>query len=352
MKVEITAEPELNAFAQAQAGKSNTPSNGNGPNDPKPFTWIGGPELSRMEPRRNEMVVQNIMPAGGLTLNASKSKTGKTTLMVEICHAVATDRPALGKYAVKHGPVLYWLADDSNVNRFSETWRIVTNGEDVVNFQLCVVRQHLHPDGIINLRKAAQEFQPVLIVADSYTTIRTPHPKGCDFVKAEYDDMRRLSELAAETGAAICLIHHQSKAKQTDPFDAVAGSYAMSAGADGRMIVEKLHGTERLVRVDGRDLDEFQLVYARNADRRLFHVIDGPSADHWERLHLIAGRYRDTSFTTKDAGEAFGVSDRQAKRVLNQWEYIGALLETERGRFVLDGQILAAVTRLKNECGK
>jgi RecA-family ATPase len=58
------------------------------------------------------MVVDQILPAGALRLNASKAKTGKTTLMVEICHAVSLGRPALGYYAVTQGPVLYWLADD------------------------------------------------------------------------------------------------------------------------------------------------------------------------------------------------------------------------------------------------
>jgi hypothetical protein len=130
--------------------------------------------------------------------------------------------------------------------------------------------------------------------------------------------MRRLSELAAETGAGIALIHHQSKTKQADPFDAVAGSFAMSAGADGRMVVEKLGDTERLVRGDGRDLDAFLFVYARGEDRRLFHVIDGPAAEHWERIRVIARKHLGSTFSPKEAGEAFGLTDRQARRILTQ----------------------------------
>jgi RecA-family ATPase len=339
MKREIVNEQEIDAFALERGESKNT--------DPEPFHWIGGEELTQMKPRPKRMVVDRILPAGALTLNASKSKTGKTTLMVEICHAVSTGRPALGHYSVIPGPVLYWLADDANVDRFAEAWRIVSGDVKVENFHLCVMRQHLYPEGVINLRKAAEQFRPVLIVADSYTTIRTPRTKNTDFVKAEYDDMRRLSELAAETGAGICLIHHQSKTKQADPFDAVAGSYAMSAGADGRMVVEKLEGTERIVRVDGRDLDAFEFVYARAADRRLFRVIDGPVAGDWGRLRTIARRQQGT-FSTKDAGETFGVTDRQARRILTQWEHIGALVETERGRYALEPHILEASARLQN----
>jgi RecA-family ATPase len=341
MKREIVDEQGIEDFARECGADHDSIA------EPQPFHWIGGEELTQMKPRPKQMVVDRILPAGGLTLNASKSKTGKTTLMVEICHAVSTGRPALGHYSVLPGPVLYWLADDANVNRFAESWRIVSGDVKVENFHLCVKRQHLYPDGVINLRKAAEQFRPVLIVADSYTTIRTPRTKNTDFVKAEYDDMRRLSELAAETGAAICLIHHQSKTKQADPFDAVAGSYAMSAGADGRMIVEKLQDTTRLVRLDGRDLDAFELVYARGADRRLFHVIDGPVAEHWERLQTMADRQRGSTFTTKDAGEAFGVTDRQARRILTQWEHIGALVEPERGRYILEGHIVEAAARVR-----
>src|SRR5215469_4678881 len=332
MKREIVVEADIDAFRnESISGEAGSDA----VSAPEPLVWIGGEELTQMKPRIKQMVVDKILPAGALMLNASKAKTGKTTLMVEICHAVSTGRPALGHYAVKHGPVLYWLADDPNVSRFAESWRTVAADSKVENFHLCTTRQHLYPDGIINLRTAIKQFQPVLVCVDSYTTIRTPRTPKTDFVKAEYDDMRRLSDLAGETGVSINLIHHQSKTKQADPFDSVAGSYAMGAGVDGRMVVEKLDETERLVRIDGRDLDEFEFVYARRKDRRLFQVIDGSAAGHWDRLRLIA-RNKSATFTAKDAGEIFGVTDRQARRILSQWEHIGAVAESERGRYSLE----------------
>ena len=346
MKREIVDEQGIDEFARERGNPT-----GDSPPEPKPFHWIGGNELSEMKPRAKRMIVDKILPSGGLTLNASKSKTGKTTLMIEICHSVSTGRPALGHYSVAPGPVLYWLADDANVDRFAENWRRISRDSKVENFHLCVERQHLYPDGITNLRKSVEQFKPVLIVVDSYTTIRTPRTKNTDFVKAEYDDMRWLSELAGETGAAICLIHHQSKTKQADPFDAVAGSYAMSAGADGRMIVEKLQDSMRLVRVDGRDVDELCFVYARGDDRRLFHVIDGPPAEHWERLQLMADKEQSNAFATKKAGEAFGLGDRQARRILNQWLHIGAAVEPERGRYALEAHIVEAANRVRKSGG-
>src|SRR4029077_16252045 len=156
--------------------------------------------------------------------------------------------------------------------------RQITGDAPVKDFHLSVARQPLYPNGLINLEKAVKQFRPVFIAVDSYTEVRSPVGPKTDFVKAEYQDMRRLSEFAAGSSAATALIHHSSKAIRLDPFDAMAGSFAVGAGADARMVLEKLDGTQRLVRIDGRDLDEFQFVYARNGIRQLFRIIDGDIA--------------------------------------------------------------------------
>ena len=38
----------------------------------------------------------------------------------------------------------------------------------------------------------------------------------------------------------------------------------------------------------------------------------------------------------KDSAKMFGVTDRQMRRILSQWEYIGAVTEGERGRYILE----------------
>jgi hypothetical protein len=190
--------------------------------------------------------------------------------------------------------------------------------------------QPLYPNGLINLEKAVQQFAPVFIAVDSYTEVRSPVGPKTDFVKAEYQDMRRLSEFAAKSTAATALIHHSGKTARLDPFDTIASSFAMGAGADARMVLEKLDGTQRLVRLDGRDLDEFQFVYARNGTRRLVHAVDGEIARDWQRIHVLASKPDKGSFTTREAAEVFGLSDRQMRRVLNGWEHLGAVVETSR----------------------
>lgn len=47
-------------------------------------------------------------------------------------------------------------------------------------------------------------------------------------------------------------------------------------------------------------------------------------------LRLTTGEHRGMPFSPKNAGEAFGVSDRQARRPLTRWEQAGAVEEQER----------------------
>jgi predicted transcriptional regulator of viral defense system len=62
----------------------------------------------------------------------------------------------------------------------------------------------------------------------------------------------------------------------------------------------------------------------------------------------MIARSQHSSFTIKDAAETFGVTDRQARRILAEWEHIGAAVESERGRYMLEGCIIQAAAHIQN----
>lgn len=63
---------DIDAFArESRGGELDT----NSVTDPEPLIWIGGAELAEVKPRRKQMVVDRILPAGALVLNVSKAKT-------------------------------------------------------------------------------------------------------------------------------------------------------------------------------------------------------------------------------------------------------------------------------------
>jgi hypothetical protein len=64
MKREIAAEADIEAFASETAAEGIASVS-----DPEPLVWIGGAQLMQIEPRRKQMIVDKILPAGALMLN-------------------------------------------------------------------------------------------------------------------------------------------------------------------------------------------------------------------------------------------------------------------------------------------
>jgi putative DNA primase/helicase len=337
---------------QKQRQQQPSPAS-NGPSEPKPFCWIGGTELAAMKAEAPKMVVEKMLPAASLTLDCAKPKSGKSTLTAELCHAVCLGRKALGKYAVTEGAALYWLPDDRNVGRFKREWDRLTGGRAVENFHLCVDHQELYPGGIENLKRAVHEFNPVLICIDSYMNIRSPHGKNTDFTKAEYLDMRLLSEFAGEYGPAVKLISHAGKAKRDDPMDSSVHSYGAGAGADVRMVLEKLEGTLRAVHIDGRDLNEFEMLYCRSTQRKLIAIAEGSWIREWKRIYRLASKPEfQVPFETAEAAEIFGITPRQMRSILNGWEELSILSwQPKKGLSSFSADVLRAVQDLTEALG-
>src|SRR4051794_3172192 len=62
-------------------------------------------ELRELDLPRREWVVQDLLPRGSLTLLTAREKAGKSLLALDLCAAVATGDPFLGR-AVRSGPTV------------------------------------------------------------------------------------------------------------------------------------------------------------------------------------------------------------------------------------------------------
>jgi hypothetical protein len=312
--------------------------------DKKQPTWINGADLQHIqEGSQVIMAVENILPSAALTLASAKPKAGKTTFAISLCYAVATGKPFLGELRVRQSPVCYWCPDDSNVDRFKRNWANVAAGDPVNNFHLCVMRQQL-PDGFTLLENAITAHKAGLALVDSYTTIR--RTATGDFVQAEYSDLRTFSEIAVRTGAAIILIHHHAKATSDWGFDNAAGSFAMNASSDVLWSFERLDHSERILHVIGRDIESYDLVYRRDADKQFRKLIDKDAATHWRQLREALDGGLEPSFDAKVLAAALGVSPRQARRIAQQWLYAD-VIRRKQGDFALSPDVQKAIDQLQ-----
>lgn len=288
-------------------------------------TWMSAADLDNIDEDKSVvMTVERILPLGALTLCSAKAKSGKTWFATSLCHAVATGTPFLDTFKTRLAPVLYWCPDDPNLGRFKRIWQTFKRGAKVDNFHLCVERVKL-PDGFDVLEGAIKKHKPGLVVVDSYTTIRG-HATSGDFVAQEYAEVRRFSEMSVKHECSILLIHHHSKTSGQNPdvFDAAAGSFAMSASADVLWALQRMDNSERVLKVSGRDTEDFALVYRWNEKRTFDLVVSGDAAIHWQELRdaIEGGLLKDgLEFDAKKVADALGVKSRQGYRILKQWIY-------------------------------
>jgi hypothetical protein len=309
-------------------------------------TTVTAAELQGLKTGAVEMLIAKILPTKAFALLSAHPKAGKSTLAMTICHSVAMGRPIFGKYPTRQANVFYWIPDDGNTARLGRAWQAIA-GTDAPEGMFFNTERHELPTGFGFLKAKIAEHKIGLVVVDTYTSIRSA--AGFDFVRDQYNDMRRFGEIAEETGASIVVIHHSAKGSigdvnESNVIKAPAGSYGMTAGPDLLWTVTKLDRSERLIHLSGRDLDDFAVVFRRNAESKLEFVIDGAPALHWPRLRLASFHLGGANglFTAKAVGEALGLTTRQAQRVIQQWFY-DDVVKSQTGSYAFTEEIKAAL---------
>lgn len=312
--------------------------------------WISGEELARMKVEKREDLVEGLLPTEGLVLFTADAKAGKSTLALELCRAVCTGTPALERFNTKRTGAIYWMADDTNVNRFVANYQKTFGGVGATDFHSLTHRQQLLDGGADELQKALYRTGAKLAVVDCLTAIRCTRETR-DFVRAEYDELRVLSALATEHSCCILLLHHRATGKrgnEDNPFRLNAGSFGINAGADALLTLGlfSVTRTERVVKLVGRDTTASTFLYARDKAGRLFWIGPESWAENWDDALKV---YRTTGTGPLDGsvvGEALGVSDRSGRAKLASWRIAGIVLDVGGRRHAWSEDFRAVAERL------
>jgi hypothetical protein len=109
---------------------------------------------------------------------------------------------------------------------------------------------------------------------------------------ADYEALEPLLPLAAEFGVAVVVVHHTRKTPGADPLEEVSGSYGLSGGVDGVLVMKHERGSrEAFLHVTGRDVEEeAELALRWDADLLRWTLV-GDAEDHRrseERKRIIA----------------------------------------------------------------
>lgn len=197
----------------------------------------------------------------GLTLLCGASKIGKSWLVLQMCAAVASGTPFLGRQTIP-GHVLYCAFEDGERRLQARLAKQDSAPGDNLQFQTEIITLD---GGLLNAldKWIVQNPDTKMIAVDTLQKVRGTIPSRANAYAEDYKVMGQLKGLADKHHVAIIVVHHLNKMKDVDdPFDKISGSTGLMGAADTTLLVTRPRGeNDATVTFTGRDVygDDFQI---------------------------------------------------------------------------------------------
>jgi hypothetical protein len=219
------------------------------------LTTIDAQQLMALSLPEVPQVVPGLFPVG-LTIFAGKPKTGKSWLILDTAHAVASDGYILGKIKVQDGEALVLALEDSQRRLQSRLSTLTDNVPKSLHLSTSLPRMD---EGGLTLISSWLEQHPNAryVVIDTLARVKPRRAKNADIYAEDALVGKQLQELAVKHNVALVVVHHLRKAIAEDPLDTVSGSTGLTGAADAVIVLTRTRGQgDATLYVTGRDLEE------------------------------------------------------------------------------------------------
>lgn len=200
-------------------------------------------------------VVDGLLPAGGMSIFASKPKAGKSTTARALALAVARGAPFLGR-TTESGSVLYLGLEDPRRITKGHFQTLGATADD----DLYIHTGKRPAEALLWLKTMLEEHDPVLVIVDTQQRM-TGIADLNDYAKVTAA-LEPLMDLVRDRRAHLMLLHHCGKSDRAG-FDAVLGSIGFVGTVDVILLLQrKPDHTRTLASLQrmGTDLPESMLV--------------------------------------------------------------------------------------------
>jgi hypothetical protein len=286
-------------------------------------------------------IVENIIPAEGVTLLCSKPKFGKSWLVYDLCIGCTMDRFTLGTIKPAQGDVLYLALEDSKrrlqrrmtklLPSFSVPWpeRLMLKTE----------WRRLHEGGLNDIRAWHSDTQikggkPVLVVIDVLAKVRNPVGNR-QLYEADYAALADLNKLANELGLAILVVHHTRKMAADDLMETVSGSYGVS-GAIDTILVMATKASGGVLDIRGRDVESAEKAIQFNKNTCRWQIIGDAAQVHVsDQRAKIIGALKEASEPMRIAAltETVGMKRNPLELLLGRMAKDGEIKRVSKGQY-------------------
>jgi hypothetical protein len=199
-------------------------------------------------------LVEERLPAGGISLLAGKPKSGKSTLARCLAFAVARGEPLLG-FRTYQGKVFYLALEEKRAEVRSHFKALGATPEDPLFWFIAPSPQ----DGLAQLREAVERERPALIIIDPL--LKLVRVKDANDYAVVLKALEPLLSLARDTGAHVLAVHHLGKGDRQGG-DSILGSTAIFGTVDTALLLKRTEHYRALSSIQryGEDLDDITLV--------------------------------------------------------------------------------------------
>jgi DNA-binding CsgD family transcriptional regulator len=299
------------------------------------------------EPR---WAVPGIVPEG-LSLLCGAPKLGKSWFALNLAVAIGAGSPALGRFDVEQGDVLYLALEDTG-RRLKSRLRIVLADQPAPErLTLETVCESLTDGGMDRIEAWLDDNPDArLIIVDVFTRVRGRVSDRANRYEADYDSMALLKGLSDRYGVAVLVVHHTRKATAEDFLDRVSGTQGIAGAADAVLLLSRGRGSaEAVLHVTGRDIEEAERALNFEARTGTWQLLDGPASQYGlaetrrRILHLV--REGEEAKSPTQIAEALAIKPDNAKKTVRRMVDDGQLATDGAGHYFAPQSPVTLVTQ-------
>lgn len=295
------------------------------------LTVVDGETLMDMKLPPTKFCVETLLPQG-ISILGGAPKIGKSWMVLDLCVRIAKGE-AIWNLSTQKGTTLYLCLEDP-LNRIQQRLCMLT--DEVPENAYFATAAGTLADGLCEqIRNFVSEHpDTVLVAVDTFQIIRA---STTDTSYAnDYDDVRKIKQLADELEISILLVHHLRKQGDGDPLNKISGTTGISGAMDAIFVLDKSKrnaDTATLV-CTGRDIEYREMEMRLSKEDCVWNLVSDSLENPQMRLPnemvaLIEFMKTQKSFigTNSEFTELFNsyygkkLSAKSLKQMMNRWRY-------------------------------